>query len=648
MTRLGDEIERLRLEAEIALGSDPRVLESALLAFEDSLHAYAEGWRAYIEALEPEYVGDLFELERSPLDQVHRAVGQLMQAAVRGGHSDASFALAYFPVKIAIESVRWGAPAYFRLLSLYPLLYSLSHRTSPDEEHARVFKERSWWHPVEAIELMLPSVSAPRIPVDPATSGLASRARQALGDCLVEVLRLCVKEQDRTNFQEALRRWRITEAEGSSQERSSPVPSTASLPVPLLFEVVRQFGQARFPDLRWWLDQIVQSHPLHVVARALENQLSGDQPLISRWVEEELPSHEAHFIDTKSHLLRALVYVGLIRIVPTSEERPALAVGASLRSQLDTFYRLVDEAAGEADRLATALKIELVPDRLARLRAAMEMAASGFDRAHRDRVRATPIDATAAQTVRSALERAWSSGFPRRLLQELGCVTEVAGAVQPAKKLSIRRLELKEFFIEGEAHESSLEMIGAGYADAFLRGEMAAIAVELGRARRYSWGLRSLTKRLNRAFAMLDKRGLTATHVWGPLEWEYLERLEQDGVFQWAHGQATAGEIGTLLSLPFHQSEGISDFYVLHLSEAIRVQQYLMADGHAFGVAISEVDEALLASLREEGIQDVEGEETDTPDERIKMRALVDIREAPVFEVDLSAVARVAALDPGR
>lgn len=155
-----------------------------------------------------------------------------------------------------------------------------------------------------------------------------------------------------------------------------------------------------------------------------------------------------------------------------------------------------------------------------------------------------------------------------------------------------------------------------------------------------------MTKRLDRGVATLKKRGLTATHVWGPLEWEYLERLAQDGTFRWAHGQATAGEVGTFRDVPFHQSEGISDFYVLSLPQAIHVDQYVMADGHAFAVLISEVDDALLLSLRKEGIHDVEGEDTDTPEERIKMRALVDIREAPTFDVDLTAVARVAALDP--
>jgi len=646
MTKLGEEIERLRLEAASALGSDPRVLDAVLLAFEDSLEAYAEGWRSYIRALEPEYLPEFFELERSPLDEVHRAVGHLLEAALRGGHSEASFALAYFPVNITVKAVRWGAPAYFRLLSLYPLLYSLSHRISPDEDRARIFKERAWWHPVEAIELMLPSVSPPRLPGDAVTSGLAIRARDALGNCLVEVLRLCVKEGDTANFQEGLRRWRIAERQRDREASSDEARAGASLPVPLLFEVIRQFRHAKLTDLRWWLDQITQSHPLHVVSRAIEDQLSGDQPLISRWVEEELPSHEAHFIDTKSHLLGALVYVGLIRTDARAAEPPAVVVGPSLRSQLDAFDRLAEEAASDGDRLAIALKIDEVPARVERLKAAMAAAAASFDRARRDRVRATPIDAKAADMVRDALEREWSSGFPRRLLQDLECVTEVAAGEQPAKKLIIRRLELKEFFIEGEANDSSLQMIGEGWANAFLRGETAAIAEQLERARRYSWGRRSLSERLNRGVSTLRGRGLTATHVWGPLEWEYLERLAQDGTFQWAHGQAKLGEVGTFVNLPLYQSEAISDFYVLSLPQAIRVDQYLMADGRAFAVLISEIDEAQLASLRAEGIADVEGDEADTAEERIKMRALIDIRESPVFVTDATAFVRVSALDP--
>lgn len=647
MTRLGEEIERLRLEAESVLGSDPQVLESVLLAFEDSLEAYAEGWRSYIEALEPEYVTEFFELERSPLDEVHRAVGHLMETALRGGHAEASFALAYFPVRIAVKAVRWGAPAYFRLLGLYPLLYNLSHRVSPDEDRAAIFKERAWWHPVEAIELMLPSVAPPRLPGNATTAQLASRARQALGESLLEVLRLCVKEQDTANFQEALRRWRIAERERDGERRSDRFPPSASVPVPLLFEVARQFRQGRLPDLRWWLDQTTQSHPLHVVSRAIEDQLSGDQPLISRWVEEELPSHEAHFIDTKSHLLAALVYVGLIRTEARSAVPPAVVVGPSLRSQLDAFDRLAEEAASDGDRLAIALKIDEVPARVERLKAAMAAAAASFDRARRDRVRATPIDAKAAEMVRDALEREWSSGFPRRLLQELECVTEVAAGEQPAKKLIIRRLELKEFFIEGEANDSSLQVIGEGWANAFLRGETAAIAEQLERARPYSWGRRSLSERLNRGISTLRGRGFTATHVWGPLEWEYLERLAQDGTFRWAHGQAQLGEAGTFVDLPLYQSEAISDFYVFSLPQAIRVDQYLMADGRAFTVLISAIDEAQLASLRAEGIADVEGDEADTPEERIKMRALIDIREYPVFDIDTNAVVRVSALDPG-
>lgn len=646
MTKLGEEIESLRLEAESVLGSDPRVLDAVLLAFEDSLEAYAEGWRSYIQALEPEYVTEFFELERSPLGEVHRAVGRLMEAALRGGHSEASFALAYFPVKIAVKAVRWGAPAYFRLLGLYPLLYTLSNRVSPDEDRAWIFKERAWWHPVEAIELMLPSVAAPRLPGNAITASLAARARQALGESLVEVLRLCIKEQDTANFEEGLRRWRIAERERDREATRDDAWSLPNLPVPLLFEVVRQFRRARLPELRWWLDQIAQSHPLHVISRAIEDQLSGDQPLIGRWVEEELPSHEAHFIDTKSHLIRALIYLGLMRTQPTSGERPALVVGAVLRSQLEMFNRLADETAGDADLVAAALKIDEVAGRTASLKAAMASAAESFDRAHRDRVRATPIDESAAEAIRGSLERSWSSGFPRRLLRETGCVNEVVGRDPPERKLIVRRLELKEFFIEGEASDSSLKLIGESYANAFLGGESAAIAERLERARRYSWGLRSLTDRLRRGISALEKRGLHASHIWAPLEWEYLDRLARDGGFRWGDGEAILGGLGSFDTLPLFQAETIRDFYVLSLPNAIQVTQYLLADAHAFAVGISEVDETLFASLRAEGIEDVEGEEADTAEERVRMRALVDIREAPVFEVDLAAVVRVSALDP--
>jgi hypothetical protein len=206
-TSLADDLKDLHDEAEDAVGkgSSAEPIGRVLATYMDVLHEYAQGWLAYTDQLAATNLPGPFEAE-APLEAVRLSVRQLFLRSTEAGDRDAAFQVVYFPVAIAIRSIEWSAPGYFQLLSLYPQFYALARRAKVDPEMRAIFAERAWWHPVEALELMLPSVERT---LDPAKRSGAAAARNELHRTLLNVFRLAIRAGDAENFREGLRRWRL-------------------------------------------------------------------------------------------------------------------------------------------------------------------------------------------------------------------------------------------------------------------------------------------------------------------------------------------------------------------------------------------------------------------------------------------------------
>jgi hypothetical protein len=207
-TTLDDDLRDLHDEAldQIGRPSSEDVIDSVLDTYAEVLRDYARAWLTYADEVGSDTLPSYVESPAAPLDAVRMSVHDLFTRSVEASDRPAAFSLAYFPVALATRAIEWRSPGYFPLVSLYPQFYAIANRGQVDPDTRRIFTERSWWHPVEALELMIPALQRT---LEPEAQAFAQRLRAELHRSLFQVLRSCVQRGDMANFREGVRRWRL-------------------------------------------------------------------------------------------------------------------------------------------------------------------------------------------------------------------------------------------------------------------------------------------------------------------------------------------------------------------------------------------------------------------------------------------------------
>lgn len=412
--------------------------------------------------------------------------------------------------------------------------------------------------------------------------------------------------------------------------------SGSRIPLPLAFELVRRHQSRPVADLGGWLSEVLGGARLQEVLDELEAQLDGRRPIdLSHWVDP--PSGTgAHFIDATTDLVLGATYLGLISVAP-DQPQPRVRVGPSTAQQIETLRRVWGDVAENQEQLATDLGLRDIRERLRSLRLAVEQGIHALRRSEREEVRAADIDPSAASALSAALTEEWLQGFPRSMFAEGGVRTDRLRR-RPQTFLTTDSLELKTFFIRGHVEPSTMQMMGAHWARALLAGESRSMVEQLQLLRRRSWVRLPLEQRVQRAIEDLRNSGKTATHVLGPVDW----RLWRQGFLQ-PVAEGRDGQIGKFGDLSVYESVDVADgdLYVLALPDAITIGQFEFPDGPV-QVTVREIDDEELARLARQDTVDVEGDEDDTPVERIRMRARVTIREGVQVRVRRSFVRRIA------
>lgn len=419
----------------------------------------------------------------------------------------------------------------------------------------------------------------------------------------------------------------------------------AILPLALAFEAVRRNRQGELTNLRTWLEPIVAAASPGQILAELEIQLAGNRPIdLSRWVMEEMPSHEARIVDDRTDLIHAAL---LGMLLPSSPDLSGVSpmIGPTLFSLREEILRGIDTIAGQAAEVARDFQLTDAADRISSVRQALSSAFQDYDRRLLAETVEAHVNSTLAERLmRAALEAEWSSGFPRALLTSVGSVV-IDGAWDPkTPALTISQLELKDFFVADRIEPTTMEMMGSGWARAFLAGETAACLKELRKVPGRTWRLPSIRDRIQRAKDSLAARGQMPTHLIGPSNWRLWRAIGEEGALG-GESRGKDGLVGTALGLSVYEVfEDLDSVFVLALPSALQVRQQLI-NGNIFQVSVREIDAAVEAELRQRGTVDAEGGPGESPAERLRLRTWVLLREAVTINADRSAVVRISLPD---
>jgi len=115
----------------------------------------------------------------------------------------------FFPVRAMQHAIQWRAPGYFRLLNLAAAFVYLSAEPGVAQRVQTATRERAWHNLADGLMFYIHGSRNVR-GVDP---GLLSQAETATRAAMLEVLRALMRVGDLGAFTEALRIWRIREAD---------------------------------------------------------------------------------------------------------------------------------------------------------------------------------------------------------------------------------------------------------------------------------------------------------------------------------------------------------------------------------------------------------------------------------------------------
>jgi hypothetical protein len=630
------EIDRLHVEARMSVGPDTTALDAVLEAYDAVLEGYALGWRRYVPALTQEHVSDFLEGSGVPFDAIQRATYDLTEAALQAGALDALRTLLFHPAHLVAKSVDWKAPAYLRIAQLPQHAYTAIMTTDISAALRRRVADLPWLYLVETLEFSLPTRGRPY--VEDVNTEHLREARWALRRGLISVLRRTIEHSDIANFKEGLRRWRIAEEDHERPEG----PLVIRCPIPLAWEIVRRQGSGQLEDAGGWLRLVANDISVPELVAAIEGQLGGDERLadLGSWVSADLPSHEVHMIDYQSDLLRALLLMVALRL-DLARPVPPFKIGSHLYSIRDRFDQVVTEVKGNAPRLESAYAVDRLVDRVDAFAEAHRRAILEHEKAERDRIRQTRIGRDAVSAFGDALRGALAESDLRKALSEFGAIESVVDRPPRRLRLVGSRLVDKVFFI-APADSSGAKSIGEMYGRGLSEAEQKQFVRSLAVGRPQAFGARTVTERLLTAVDNMARAGHDEVAILVPQTWELTSTLESEGKFvrSWPR---PAGHLGDLAGHPVYDLGDWTARWAAVIARpgAVSLRQYALPNGESIESEVTEIDDAVASRLIAEGVT-VDGDASETINERLKLRVQVKVAEGVEFRVDSTLVVRVA------
>jgi hypothetical protein len=620
-------IEALRFEAQTSIGPDTTVLEAVCETYEAILERYALGWRQYVPALEAEHINGFRSSSGAPLVAVEAAMYQLTDAAVASSAADAVFQLAYFPVRILTRAVTWQAPAYFRLLTIYPALYRFLGQV--DAMLRGRVGERPWLHLVEALEYLLPISQPPYVVESPGE--IVDTARRAIRGSLSNVLRLAVRAGDLGTVSEAIRRWRIAE---EYRATDGAVPDALRFVVPVAWETVRGAFAGTIANPRALLDASLDGSLASVVA-GLEAQLDPMQRVadIGDWAMFDMKSHEAGFVDTDTDLMRAFLLAAAVHVDPTAS-LAAFRVTKSLHDHREALTRVADDLQASPARAEELFGIADLSGRIHRIRTAWDEGVRLYERTERDAVRSTPIDPVQVLKFQDAVATSWSAGFPQTWFSASGVIEHRERGI---RTLVTTAWADKTFFIAGDAVANAAAEIGSWTARPLLEGELRLLRETAAGLRPRTFGA---TTTVDRIRAAIEDVGLAACDhpaIFLPRDWELMSGLASQGAFAFAPG-AEEGLIGTFDGLPVYDLGDSEVDWALLICPARGL--VMVQPANALDASVRIVDPARAASLVADGV-DVPGDPSETAAERLQLRVEIAVSVGLRLRLKSAGVRRI-------
>jgi len=621
-------IEALRFEAQSSIGPDTTVLEAVSQAFESILERYALGWTQYVQALDAEHISGFRSSSGAPLASIESALYQLTDAAVHASAADAVFHLAYFPIQILSRAVNWQAPAYFRLLALYPALYRFLG-TADAALYGRV-GERPWLHLVEALEFILPIRQPPYVAESPGE--IIDQARRAIRSSISGVLRIAVQRGDNATVDEALRRWRIAEGDRTSHGQ---VPDELRYVAPLAWEVTRQALAGSIGNARALLELCSVDKSINTLIAGLEAHADPDRRLadLDDWAIWSMKSHEVGWVNADTDLMKAFLLSAAIHTDPSATLAP-LRITKTLHDLNDHFAHALADLKANLPKVEALFSVTDLDARLKQVDGAWAAGVTEFERTVRDAIRATPVDSIQVAAFEESVREAWGSGFPQTWFRSASVIRP---PTSETRSLATHAWADKRIFQVSDYLPDSAAEIGTWTARPLLDGELAYLREMIGTLRGRTFGVKGNTERIRAAMADLRKEPCAGGALLLPGRWELLSSLEADGSFLRERTVTDDALLGKFENWPVYDL-GDNDLgwaTAICAATGLTVSQAASPD-----VSVQGIDATLAKRLAADG-HDVGGDISETSEERLQLHVRLQASIAIGIRVRPRGVRRI-------
>jgi hypothetical protein len=634
ITDVGDVIESLQDEVVSASSARLQLLRAVLRAYSEALGSYAEPWSRYVRDIGDEMISRDFELDQGPVNGIRDAVLTLMEEMILLGRRAEAMELAGFPFEVLRIVRDTSATGFLRLLDLSPIFYSVAAIDRGDAYVRTIVRERSWVHLVEALEFVIPTFQAPYR--DGPGQSLLEAMTTATEERLLRVARSCIAKGDLDNYAELLRRWRAATESDDDEAEMSTRAGLRGMPVPLAWAIVRRHRMAAIAGLGSWLDATGGDAALRLITNEFEKYLSNSSTPVdlSSWEMDEMKSHAGGLLAWRGDLIVAWILMATRSVGPGDVAGP-FEIGPGFFDSRDDIRRAIADLKFNSAEWSVATGLKGIRARLSAVATALDGAITRYEAGERARLRAAPIDQSLVNEIVGAFDSTLRTASPLAAFADAGCVTTSTvhrGAAQLQKTF---RLEQKDLFtVDRRIREDS-----SWFANYFARAQGARVVALVGRllatAPPLHWRLPSLSRRILRAAEALRRRGHTPTHIFVPAGSTALRELLSDPGFRFKRGNDRS-EMGMLGGLRVFAAVGFVKPVVMALPSAVAVivDRPVAASS---GIAISEMTPTRISDIRSRGINEIDGHEDDTFEERLASRVFVDLKDEFWVVVDRAA-----------
>jgi hypothetical protein len=297
---------------------------------------------------------------------------------------------------------------------------------------------------------------------------------------------------------------------------------------PLLWSLIRSDRARPIESPNEWISELLHAQDASLwVASLLRYLENDDRPVDLSWrvIESQIDDGEAHFIDTDSDLVRALILV--LALYPEGLAGNAEAIGRVLRLRMTTIENLAADMSKPTSFLGRLNLTTRVPVVVA----SIEKGVAAYKNAENERLRNTTIDVAIALAIVEQASADASLGFPREWLARSDSLVFVESPTEDVASHEFRLSLPRQMLIDSSA--SDVGVVGSHAGRLINQFEENMVELRLRTLRRRTWSRQTLTERLDEAVSHLADRGITATDVLLPVQaWWVGEELARSGLIE--------------------------------------------------------------------------------------------------------------------